>query len=55
MLTVLVFLIVLFALIIGMHRAVVRRANAKLRDQFDAQGVGGEVSRELMRKSGYRI
>jgi hypothetical protein len=45
----------LFAIIVAMHRGVTRRADAKLREQFDAQGTAGEVSRRLMRASGYNV
>jgi len=49
------FIVALFALIIAMHRGVTRRADARLRAQFDAQGPGSEVSRRLMRESGYSV
>lgn len=55
MLTVPIFVVALFAIIIAMHRGVTRRADAKLRSQFEAQGPGGEVSRQLMRNSGYSV
>lgn len=48
-------LIAFFALIVAMHRGVTRKADAKLREQFDSQGSGGEVSRRLMRNSGYSV
>lgn len=49
------FIVALFALIIAMHRGVTRRADARLRAQFDAQGPSSEVSRRLMRDSGYSV
>jgi hypothetical protein len=49
------FLVALFALIVAMHRGVTRRADARLRAQFDAEGPGGEVSRQLMRASGFSV
>ena len=55
MLSVPMFLIALFAIIVAMHRGVTRRADARLRAQFDAEGPGGEVSRQLMRDSGYSV
>lgn len=55
MLSLLTFLIVLFAILVGMHRGVTRKADARLREQFEAQGLGSEVSRQLMRESGYDV
>lgn len=55
MLTFPIFLVALFAIIVAMHRGVTRRADAKLRAQFDAQGAGSEVPRRLMRESGYNV
>lgn len=55
MLTLPIFLIAFFAIVVAMHRGVTRRADAKLRAQFDSQGSGGEVSRQLMRDSGYSV
>lgn len=55
MLTFLTFLVVLFAIIVIMHRGVTRRADARLRAQFEAQGTASEVSRQLMRDSGYKV
>ncbi|WP_322031311.1 hypothetical protein [Paraburkholderia sp. J76] len=55
MLTLPIFLIAFFAIVVAMHRGVTRRADAKLRAQFDSQGLGGEVSRQLMRDSGYSV
>ncbi|MCP3721197.1 hypothetical protein [Paraburkholderia sp. CNPSo 3281] len=55
MLTLPIFLIACFAIIVAMHRGVTRKADTKLREQFDAQGVGGVVSRQLMRNSGYSV
>lgn len=49
------FFVALFALIVAMHRGVSRRADAKLRAQFEAQGPAGMVSRQLMRNSGYGV
>ncbi|WP_302058791.1 hypothetical protein [Paraburkholderia sp. CNPSo 3274] len=39
----------------AMHRGVTRKADAKLREQFDAQGAGDEVSRQLMRNADYSV
>jgi hypothetical protein len=50
-----IFLVALFTVIAAMHRGVTRRANARLRAQFDAQGAGSEVPRRLMRDSGYDV
>ncbi|MEM5436016.1 hypothetical protein [Paraburkholderia diazotrophica] len=50
-----VFLVALFAIIVAMHRGVTRRADAKLRTQFDAEGPASDVSRQLMRDSGYSV
>jgi hypothetical protein len=55
MFTVPVFIVALFALIIAMHRGVTRRADARLRSQFEAEGARGEVSQRLMRDSGYGV
>lgn len=55
MLTLPIFLIAFFAIIVAMHRGVTRRADEKLRAQFDSHGSGGEVSRRLMRNSGYSV
>ncbi|WP_201696008.1 hypothetical protein [Paraburkholderia hiiakae] len=55
MLTVPILLIAFFAIIVAMHRGVTRRADEKLRAQFDSHGSGGEVSRQLMRNSGYSV
>lgn len=49
------FLVAAFALIVAMHRGVTRRADARLRDVFDTQGEESEVSRRLMRESGYSV
>lgn len=49
------FIVALLALIVAMHRGVTRRADASLRAQFDAQGRGSEVARQLMRDSGYSV
>ncbi|MCA8095143.1 hypothetical protein LGM65_30445 [Burkholderia anthina] len=54
MLTVL-FLVALFALIVAMHRGVTSRADAKLRSEFDTEGVRADVSRGLMRAAGYSV
>lgn len=54
MLTVM-FLVALFALIVAMHRGVTRREDARLRAQFYAEGPGSELSRQLMRASGYGV
>ncbi|CAG9202808.1 hypothetical protein ACFQ3P_03115 [Paraburkholderia sabiae] len=51
----LMFLIALFALIVAMHRGVARKADARLREQFEAQGPRGDVSRLMMRESGYSV
>ena len=53
--TLLIFLIACFAIIVAMHRGVTRKADAKLRAQFDSQGSGGEATRRLMRNSGYSV
>jgi hypothetical protein len=50
-----IFFVALFAIIVALHRGVTRRADARLRAQFDAEGGGGEVSRKLMRDSGYSV
>ncbi|WP_181565480.1 hypothetical protein [Paraburkholderia unamae] len=50
-----IFLIAFFAIIVAMHRGVTRKADAKLRAQFDTQGSGGEAPRQLMRGSGYNV
>lgn len=55
MLTFPIFVVALFALIAIMHRNVARKADAKLRAQFDAQGAGSEVPRRLMRDAGYKV
>ncbi|MCX5545260.1 hypothetical protein M3A49_38445 [Paraburkholderia sp. CNPSo 3076] len=55
MLTLPIFLIACFAIIVAMHRGVTRKADTQFREQFDAQGVGGAVSRQLMRNSGYSV
>lgn len=55
MLTLLIFLIAFIAIIVAVHRGVTRKADTKLREQCDAQGRGAEVSRELMRNSGYSV
>ena len=55
MLSIPMFLVALFALILAMHRGVTRRADAKLRAQFDAENYLGGVSRKLMRGSGYSV
>ncbi|MCG5078285.1 MULTISPECIES: hypothetical protein [Paraburkholderia] len=49
------FLVALFALIVAMHRGVTRRADASLRAQFEAEGPGSELSRQLMRVSGFSV
>ncbi|CAM2171061.1 conserved hypothetical protein [Paraburkholderia sacchari] len=49
------FIVALLALIVAMHRGVTRRADASLRAQFDTQGAGSDVSRQLMRNSGYSV
>ena len=49
------FFVALFALIVAMHRGVTRRADARLRAQFEAEGWGSDVSRQLMRNSGYSV
>ena len=53
--TISIFLVALFALIVAMHRGVTRRADASLRAQFEAEGPGSEVSRQLMRVSGFSV
>lgn len=49
------FLVALFGVIVAMERGVCRRADAKLRAQFDAEGPGAERARQLMRDSGYGV
>ncbi|MEM5383914.1 hypothetical protein VSR68_09950 [Paraburkholderia phymatum] len=49
------FLVALFAIIVAMHRGVTRKADARLRTQFEAEGPGSDVSRQLMRDSGYSV
>ncbi|TDG10014.1 hypothetical protein E1N52_05770 [Paraburkholderia guartelaensis] len=49
------FLVALFALIVAMHRGVTRRADASLRAQFEAEGSGGAVSRQMMRVAGFSV
>ncbi|WP_293034118.1 hypothetical protein [Paraburkholderia sp.] len=51
----LLFFVALFATISAMHRGVSRKADAKLRAEFEAEGPGSEVSRQLMRHSGYGV
>ena len=51
----LVFVLALFALIVAMHRGVCRKADTKLRMQFQREDTDGEVSRRLMRDSGYAV
>lgn len=49
------FLVALFALIVAMHRGVTLREDARLRAQFSTEGLEGELSRRLMRASGYGV
>lgn len=49
------FLVALFGVIVAMHRGVTRSADARLRMQFEAQGPGSELSRKMMRNSGYDV
>jgi hypothetical protein len=49
------FLVALFALLVAMHRGVTRRADKRLRAQFESEGPDSEVSRQLMRDSGYGV
>ncbi|MEX3844887.1 hypothetical protein AB4Y36_34260 [Paraburkholderia sp. BR10936] len=49
------FLVALFALIVAMHRGVTRKADASLRAQFDAQGSGSAVSRQMRRVAGFSV
>jgi hypothetical protein len=51
----LIFLVALFVVIAVTHRSVNRRADARLREQFDAQGAACEPSRRSMRASGYHV
>jgi hypothetical protein len=49
------FLVALFALIVAMHRGITRREDARLRAQYRAEGPDSELSRQLMRASGYGV
>ncbi|HKT61999.1 hypothetical protein [Burkholderia sp. 22313] len=49
------FIVALFALILALARGVTRKADAKLRARFDAEGLRGAVSRQLMRDAGYGV
>ena len=51
----LLFLVALFAIIVALHRGVTRSADARLRAQYEAEGPGSGVSRQMMRKSGYGV
>nr|WP_160327443.1 hypothetical protein [Burkholderia ambifaria] len=55
MMLIVFFLVALFAIVVTMSRGVARRADAKLRARFDAEGPRGEVSRQLMRDAGYGV
>lgn len=55
LLTLPLFLVALFAIIVAMHRGVTGRADAKLRARFEAQGPGSEISRRLMHDAGYHV
>jgi len=50
-----IFIVALIAFTLALARGVTRKADAKLRAQFDAEGPRGAVSRQLMRDSGYRV
>ncbi|MEX3957488.1 hypothetical protein B0G57_10172 [Trinickia symbiotica] len=49
------FFVALFALIVAMQRGITRREDERLRAQFDAEGPDSELSRQLMRASGYGV
>ncbi|WP_322087312.1 hypothetical protein [Burkholderia sp. BCC1999] len=49
------FVVAVFAIVALMHRGVIGKADTRLRARLDAEGPRGDISRRLMRESGYRV
>ncbi|WP_367188699.1 hypothetical protein [Burkholderia sp. Ed8] len=49
------FVVAAFAIVAVMHRAVLVKADTRLRARLDAEGPRSDASRRLMRESGYRV
>ncbi|MBM2768285.1 MULTISPECIES: hypothetical protein [Burkholderia] len=55
MMLIVFFVVAFFAIVATMSRGVSRKADARLRAQYDAEGARGDVSRQLMRNAGYDV
>ncbi|WP_175717278.1 hypothetical protein [Burkholderia anthina] len=55
MMLIVFFVVAFFGIVVAMSRGVSRKADARLRAQYDAEGPSGDLSRQLMRNAGYDV